>query len=68
MANGRSEDLLYTQGKMTLMPTQMKVGGERRDGIAGSPENADSWLKTIQELRGNQGVCPPGVYRFRTFE
>jgi hypothetical protein len=50
------------------MPTQMKVGGERRDGIAGSPENADSWLKTIQELRGNQGVCPPGVYRFRTFE
>lgn len=31
-------------------------------------KNADEWLRTIHKLRGGAGVCPRGVYRFKTFE
>jgi len=46
---------------------EVKVVG-RRKGFDTSPEAANAWLQTINELRGPCGVCPRGVYRFETFE
>lgn len=31
-------------------------------------KTAAEWLRTIHKLRGGAGVCPRGVYRFKTFE
>lgn len=31
-------------------------------------KTADEWLRTIKKLRGGAGVCPRGVYRFKTFK
>lgn len=31
-------------------------------------KTANEWLRTIHKLRGEAGVCPRGVYRFKTFE
>lgn len=46
---------------------KIKVVG-RRQGFDTSPEAAAEWLRTIHKLRGHTGVCPKGVYRFKTFE
>ena len=46
---------------------KVKVVG-RRKGFDTSPEAAEEWLRTINELRDNAGICPRGVYRFKTFE
>jgi hypothetical protein len=45
----------------------IKIVG-RRQGFDTSPQAAATWLKTINELRGNYGICPRGVYKFKTFE
>ena len=29
---------------------------------------ADRWQKTVQQLRGEIGVCKRGLYKFKTFE
>lgn len=47
---------------------KVKVIGQRRNEIPAPPEDTHSWLQTILELRGTKGICPPGVYRFHTFE
>ena len=40
----------------------------RRGETAPTLENADRLLRTMRKLRGGKGVCPRGVYRFKTFE
>jgi len=40
----------------------------RRQGFDTSPQAANEWLRSIHKLRGGAGVCPRGVYRFKTFE
>jgi hypothetical protein len=46
----------------------MKVVGRRAGKTAPTLENANTLLKTMQQLRGGKGICPRGVYRFKTFE
>lgn len=46
---------------------KVKIVG-RRLGFDTSPQAANEWLRTIHKLRGGAGVCPRGVYRFKTFE
>ncbi|MDZ7362081.1 MAG: hypothetical protein ONB46_15350 [candidate division KSB1 bacterium] len=46
----------------------MKVVGTRAGTTAATLENANTLLKTMQRLRGSKGICPRGVYRFKTFE
>jgi len=46
---------------------KMKVVG-RRKGFDPSSDAADEWLRSIERLRGHAGICPRGVYRFKTFE
>ena len=29
---------------------------------------ADQWLRTVNKLRGADGVCKKGIYKFKTFE
>lgn len=45
----------------------VKIVG-RRKGFDASPEAANAWLKSVNKLRGNHGICPRGVYKFKTFE
>jgi hypothetical protein len=53
---------------------KVKIVGRRLGYDATSRETeaywktADEWLRTIHKLRGGAGVCPRGVYRFKTFE
>lgn len=47
---------------------KIKVVGKRRQKETQTEEDYDVLLKTLQVLRGKQGICPKGVYRFRTFE
>ena len=44
-----------------------KLGG-RAESVPVDWRAADRWLKTIRELRPVRGVCPRGLYRFRTME
>ena len=46
---------------------KIKIVGRRKEFDL-SLEAADEWLRSINKLRGNAGVCPRGVYRFKTFE
>jgi len=46
---------------------QIKIVG-KREGFDTSPEAAATWLKKANTLRGDYGICPRGVYRFKTFE
>lgn len=46
---------------------KIKIVGKRK-GFDTSPEAAAIWLKTANALRGDYGICPRGVYRFKTFE
>ncbi len=45
-----------------------KIVGHRRTNPHPSWKEANDWLKTIAQLRGNRGVCKRGVYLFKTFE
>jgi len=47
---------------------KMKILGNRSGKINPSWQEANRWLNTIKELRQGKGICPRGVYRFRTFE
>lgn len=47
---------------------KIKVVGRRRQRETETEKDYDVLLKTLQALRGNRGICPKGVYRFRTFE
>ena len=46
----------------------MKLVGRRSDKINSSWQETNRWFYTINELRKGKGICPSGVYRFRTFE
>jgi hypothetical protein len=46
----------------------LKILGRRRQGINPSWEDANRWLHTVAKLRQGKGICPKGVYRFKTFE
>lgn len=48
--------------------TRIKIIGKRSGKIAPTLKNANILLQTMQQLRGGKGVCPRGVYRFKTFE
>ena len=45
----------------------IKIVG-RRKGFDTSLPAAEDWLKSINKLRGQHGICPRGVYKFKTFE
>jgi len=47
---------------------KIKIVGRRSGKTAPTLENANTLLKTMQQLRGGVGICPRGVYRFKTFE
>ncbi len=47
---------------------KIKIVGRRRQRETETEKDYDVLLKTLQALRGNRGICPRGVYRFRTFE
>ena len=46
----------------------MRIVGRRSGEIAPTLENASVLQTTMRQLRGGRGICPRGVYRFRTFE
>ena len=45
-----------------------KIISKRRQRETETQKDYDVSLKTLQTPRGNRGICPKGVYRFRTFE
>lgn len=47
---------------------EIKIVGRRSGRIAPTLENAEILLNTMRQLRGGRGICPRGVYRFKTFE
>ncbi len=47
---------------------KIKIVGKRSGGIAPTLDNAEILLNTMRQLRGGKGICPRGVYRFKTFE
>lgn len=47
---------------------EMKIVGKRSGQFAPSPENANALQNTMRQLRGGKGLCPRGVYRFKSFE
>ena len=47
---------------------KMKIVGYRIANPNPSWQEANRWLKTIATLRNSKGICPKGVYRFKTFE
>lgn len=48
--------------------SRIKMVGKRSGQIAPSLENANILLHTMRQLRGGRGICPRGVYRFKTFK
>ena len=46
----------------------IRIIGRRSGEIAPTLENASALQTTMRRLRGGRGICPRGVYRFRTFE
>ncbi len=46
---------------------RMKVVGKRKWRDGDYDKSARVLLKTIRDLRNGKGICPKGVYRFRTF-
>lgn len=51
------------------MKTQkIKILGRRRQPPKPSWQEANRWLHTIAHLRGGKGICPKGVFRFKSFE
>lgn len=49
-------------------PPKIKIVGKRSGKIAPTLENATILIDTMRQLRGGRGICPRGVYRFKTFE
>jgi hypothetical protein len=47
---------------------KIKIAGRRSGKIAPTLDNAEILLNTMRQLRGGRGICPRGVYRFKTFE
>lgn len=47
---------------------KIKIVGKRHPRETETEKDYDVLLKTLQALRGDRGICPRGVYRFRTFE
>ena len=47
---------------------ELKILGNRSGKINPSWQEANRWLNTINEVSQGKGICPRGVYRFRTFE
>jgi hypothetical protein len=47
---------------------KIRIVGRRSGEIGTSSEASAVWLNTIRQLRGNKGICPRGVYKFKTFE
>ena len=45
-----------------------RIVGRRSGEIAPTLENTSVLQMTMRQLRGGRGICPRGVYRFRTFE
>lgn len=54
--------------RMKKDDSKIKIVGRRSGQFNPSPENANVLLHTMRELRGGRGICPCGVYRFKTFE
>lgn len=48
------------------METTMKIIGRRK--IARGLEEMDRLQQLVRDMRGNRGLCPRGVYRFKSFE
>ncbi len=48
------------------MKGEMKVVGRRK--IASGLKEMDRLQQLLQKIRGNTGVCPRGVYRFKSFK
>ena len=48
--------------------SKIKIVGRRSGETKSSPEEANVLLNTIRQLRGSKGICPRGVYEFKTFE
>jgi hypothetical protein len=48
--------------------SRMKIVGKRSGQFAPSPENANVLQNTMRQLRRGKGLCPRGVYRFKSFE
>lgn len=46
----------------------MKIVGKRSGKIDSSPKEVNILLNTVRQLRGNKGICPKGVYKFKSFE
>ena len=59
--------LHWQTGGESQMPS-VKIVGRRSGKIDPSPEASNAWLQTIGQLRANKGICPRGVYKFKTFE
>lgn len=49
-------------------PSKIKIVGKRSGKIAPTLENVTILIDTMRQLRGGRGICPRGVYRFKTFE
>lgn len=47
---------------------EIRIVGRRSGEIAPTLENASALQATMRQLRSGRGICPRGVYRFRTFE
>ncbi|HLG20513.1 MAG TPA: hypothetical protein VI895_11955 [Bdellovibrionota bacterium] len=45
-----------------------KVLGRRSGELENSPEAASQWLATVAALRKGKGICPRGLYRFKSFD
>ena len=46
----------------------IKILGRRKQASSPSWEDANRWLHTIADLRQGKGICPRGIYRFKSFE
>jgi hypothetical protein len=66
MANVKST--INFEKKLGEDEAKIKIAGKRSGGIAPTLENAETLLNTMRLLRGGRGICPRGVYRFKTFE
>lgn len=58
----------FEEKTIMQMNTKMKIIGNRSGKIKATWQEANQWLNTIKDLRQGKGICPRGVYRFKTFE
>lgn len=50
------------------MENTIKIVGHRTGKISSTMKDINQFLNTIRKLRGKRGICPRGVYRFKTHE